>query len=125
MSEISVPSNIALALWTRSNHERLFLRRRHWAGSPRRRYCFETILINEPLCDGWLHKAQIQFRAVLVTECLECPVRHRRIHYLEFPVGDRFPYFGRGDAQEFRNSSPRVPFVFVTDGRVSFLLYSG
>src|SRR5207244_4047678 len=68
MSKISVPSNSALALWARSNHERLLLRRRHWAGSLRRRYCFETILINEPLCDGWLHKAQIQFRAVLVTE---------------------------------------------------------
>src|SRR6266704_2463488 len=94
MCKISVPSNTALALWARSNHQRLFLRSRHWAGSLRR-HRFETILINEPLCDGWLHKTQIQFRAVLVTECLERSVGHRGIHYLELPIGDPFPHFDR------------------------------
>src|ERR1700674_970125 len=58
MSKISVPSNTALAFWARSNHERLFLRGGHLAGSLHR-YCFETILVNEPLCDGWVHKAEI------------------------------------------------------------------
>jgi hypothetical protein len=58
MSKISVSSNTALALWARSNYERLFLRGRHWAGSLRR-HCFETILINEPLRDGWVHEAEI------------------------------------------------------------------
>src|SRR5580692_1893833 len=58
MSKISVPSNTALAFWARSNHERLFLRGRHWAGSLGR-HCFETILINEPLRDGWFHEAEI------------------------------------------------------------------
>jgi hypothetical protein len=58
MSKISVPSNTALALWASSNHECLFLRSRHWAGSLRR-HCFETILINEPLRDGWVHEAEI------------------------------------------------------------------
>ena len=119
MSKISVPSNTALALWARSNHERLFLRRRHWTGSWRRRF-FEAILINEPLCDGWLHKAEIQFRAVLKTECLECSVGHRSIHYLELPIGDPFRYFDCSDTQEFRNSSPRVPsFLLHTPAAVS------
>src|SRR5580704_9378753 len=58
MSKISVASNTALAFWARSNHERLFLRGRHWADSLGR-HCFETILINEPLRDGWFHEAEI------------------------------------------------------------------
>src|ERR1700687_212905 len=58
MSKISVPANTALALWARSNHERLFLRGRHWGGSLRS-HCFETILINEPLRDGWVHETEI------------------------------------------------------------------
>src|SRR5579864_7375006 len=98
MSKIPVPSNAALALWARSNHERLFLRRRHWAGSRRRRR-FETILINEPLCDGWIHKAEIQFRAVLKTKCLERSVGQRSIHHLELPVGDPFPNLDSSDTQ--------------------------
>jgi len=57
MSKISIPSNTALALWAGSNHERLFLRGFYWEGSLRRH--FETILVNEPLRDGWLHEAEI------------------------------------------------------------------
>jgi hypothetical protein len=58
MPKVSVPSNNAFALWARSNRERLFLRGCYWAGSLSR-YCFETILINEPLRDGWVHEAEI------------------------------------------------------------------
>src|SRR5579872_6280431 len=122
MSKISVPSNTALALWARSNHERLFLRRCHWADSWRR-HCFETILINQPLCDGWLHKAEIQFRTVPKTECFERSAGHRSIHYLEFAICDPFPHFDSSDTQEFRNSSPRVPFSLVTHARSGFLLH--
>ena len=57
MSKVSVPSDAALALWARSNHERLFLRGLYWEGSLR--CCFETILVNEPLRDGWIHEAEV------------------------------------------------------------------
>ncbi len=55
--KISVPPNTARALWAWSNHERLFLRGFNWEDSLRRR--FETILLNEPLRDGWIHEAEI------------------------------------------------------------------
>jgi hypothetical protein len=103
----------------RSNHERLFLRRRHWAGWQRRRR-FETIHINEPLRDGWVHKAEIQFRPVLKTECLECSVGDRSIHYLEFPIGNPFPHLDSSATQEFRNSSHEHPsFLLHTPAAVA------
>ncbi len=57
---------------------------------------------------------------MMKTECLECSVGHRGIHYLELPFGDPFPHFDSCDTQEFGNSSPRVPFVLVIRARIGF-----
>ncbi len=71
-----------------------------------RRHYFQTILRDEPSRDLWIHELQIQFRAVLATERLKGSVGHGRVYYLELSACDPFPYFGRSDTQELRNSAP-------------------